>query len=449
MSFGVYVKKSIISIAWRLKGMNVNKLHKELSVRENWSEKEWQDYQNSLFVSFVNHCYSNVPYYRDLFDKIKLKPDDIKSVKDITKIPVLTKELARENQEKLIATNYDLSSLNAGHTTGSTGKPLTFYTEKERGKYIVAGMWRIYKRCGWKPGEQVASIWGFKKDDNTRSSIKSIIRDYCSGITHLNAWKANDADFELWYKKIKEQKITVIVCYASSGSRFARWCVDNDKKLDTIKGVYSTSEKLYDYQKEQIETAFNCVVHNLYGCGEVIHIACTCSEGNMHLNPDMAITEIGDVNDAGQTPMIVTGLRNWAMPFLRYTNGDAGELSKEKCSCGLETPLMELKVARLADIFTFSDGKKYPSLYFVLRLYKEGFEGVELFQFHQDKIDHIFLKIVKNNKYSSETLVNLQDTIKEIETHINYKAELELVFDDYIEQSVTSKHYYAKSDVRI
>lgn len=439
------MRKYLIGLAWKIRGLNVSKLHRDLMKKEGWSEAAWREHQNLLFLDFVKHCYEKVPYYKELFDSINLKVEDIKSIDDIAKIPILTKELARENLDKLVVKEEVDENLIA-HTTGSTGSPLSYYGSKERSEHIVAGLWRLYSRCGWQPGEQIASIWGFKNEH--QSFLKMKLRDYFSGITHLNAWKANDADFEKWFEAIKNKKVRIIMCYGSSGSRFANWMINNNKQYNGIRGVFSTSEKLYDNQKALIEQAFNCPVFDMYGCGEVVHLACSCKEGNMHLNPDMSIVEEGDLNENGQRPLIVTGLRSRTMPFLRYTNGDSGLLTDKKCTCGLNTPLMELKVARLSDVFTFSDGKKYPSLYFVLRMYKKGFEGVELFQFHQVKIDEIILKIVKNDRFTKDTHENTIKAINEIKIHINQKANVQLIYVDYIEQSSTSKHYYAKSDVK-
>jgi phenylacetate-CoA ligase len=438
------MRKHIINLAWKIKGIDVSSRYNILIRRELWSKDQWLNNQNEQFLSLVRHCYENIPFYTDSFNTIGLKPSDIHSIEDIEKIPILTKEMVRNNLHKLVDINLLDKSL-VSHTTGSTGKPLSYYGSKERSLAILAGLWRLYDRCGWQPGEQVASIWGFKNHD--QSGWKMKLRDYFSGITHLNAWKANDPDFEKWFESIKSKKVSIIMCYGSSGSRFANWMIANNKSYDGIKGVFSTSEKLYEHQKVQIEQAFNCPVYDMYGCGEVIHLACSCKNGKMHLNPDMSIVEEGTLNGDGQTPLIVTGLTNHTMPFLRYQNGDAGSLTDEKCTCGLNTPLMELKVSRLSDVFTFSDGKKYPSLYFVLRLYKEGFDGVELFQFHQDKIDHIFLRIVKNDRFSDCTHDNILQVIDEIKEHINQKAKVSLIYQEYIEQSSTSKHYYAKSDI--
>ena len=439
------MRKFLIILAWRLKGLNVYNLFLKLKEKETYSEQEWKNHQNKLFLDFVEFCYNKSQYYKELFDSINLKLDDIKSIDDIKLIPILTKDIVRNNLDKLVVKE-NFNKKNIVHTTGSTGSPLTYYGSSYRSENIVAGLWRYYARCGWVPGDQVASIWGFKNHNN--SGLKSKLRDYFSGITHFNAWKANDSDFQNWFDSIKEKNVRIIMCYGSSGSRFANWLLTNNKTYKGLKGVFSTSEKLYDYQKKIMEDAFLCPVFDMYGCGEVTHLACSCKKGNMHLNPDMSIVEEGELNENQQTPLIVTGFSNLTIPFLRYQNGDSGFLSDKKCDCGINTPLMELKVSRLSDVFKFSDGKKYPSLYFVLRLYKKGFDGVELFQFHQDKIDHIFLRIVKNKRFSQETHDNILEIINEIKEHINYKANVELIYQNYIEQSSSSKHYYAKSDIK-
>ena len=434
---------------WRIvKGLRPARLYRELMEREFWSATQWKSFQDELIRDFVKHCYENVPFYRERFDSIKLRPDDIRTSEDITKIPVLTKDDVRANEEKLIARNYNKNDLSCGHTTGSTGKPLTFYGCRERSEYIIAGIWRIYRRCGWQPGEPTASIWGFSGAHIKMPFWKKFMRDLSSGTTHLNAWQANNDDFSQWYRLLQKRKPTVLVCYGSSGSRFARWLLDNNETFP-LKGVYCTSEKLYDWQRHIMGKAFGCRVYDLYGCGEAIHLACSCPEGNMHTNPDISLIQTGEPDELERRPFYVTGLRNWAMPFLRYENGDSGDFKGGQCKCQRQSPMIELTVSRISDVFKFANGKKFPSLYFVLRLYKPGFEGIELFQFHQDKIDHIGLKVVKNRKFTEDTQGNLDAAVAEIEEHIDNQASVELIFCDSIEQpSENSKHYYAKSDVK-
>lgn len=444
-----HFRKWLLLRLWSKRGLRVAEVYKELVARDYWTSAQLSRYQDQELQKFIHHCYNNVPYYKRLFDDTGIKPEDIRSQKDLHKIPVLTKDIVRAHQKELLAINIPVSSMKKTNTSGSTGKPLTLYSDVTRATYLTAGLWRIYNRCGWVPGERIAYIWGFQHIKSTKNSLKKSIKEYFTGATYLNAWMANEDDYQLWAKRIARSNIKVIVCYASSGSRFANWLLENNIKIAGIKGVFCTSEKLYKSQEELIAKAFNAKVFNLYGCGEVNHVACTCEYGNMHVNEDMTIVEVGHENDNGDTPLILTGLRNLAMPFLRYVNGDAGKLkTSSTCACGRHSVQMDLEVARLSDVFTFSDGKKYPSLYFILRIYQEGFDGVELFQFYQDKIDHIYFYVVKNKNYNAKTEVNLANVIQEIAEHTAHQATIELVFVDYIEQSKSSKHYYAKSDVK-
>ncbi|MCD8411715.1 phenylacetate--CoA ligase family protein [Tenacibaculum finnmarkense] len=444
----MWITKWLLKLNFKIKGLNAFKRYDELLDNEKLNSEELIILQNKKIEEFVKYCYDNVPYYKELFDDNQINPADIKTKFDLKKIPLLTKEIIRNNSEKLISNKFKIDELTKTNTSGSTGKPVSLYSGDNRKINLIAGLWRIYSRSGWKPGENIAYLWGFKGGENVNKKFSQTLKERIAGATYLSAWKSNDDDFKNWYKEIKKNKSTIIVCYASTGSRFAKWLIDNDLKLSKIKGIYCTSEKLYEYQKVLIRKAFDCNVYNLYGCGEVNHIACTCNEGSMHINPDMVVVELGDINDNGDTPFVLTGFTNRAMPFLRYVNGDAGSLIDKTCSCGLKTPLMDLSVSRLSDIFTFNDGKKYPSLYFILQLYCDGLEGIELFQFHQDKIDHIFLYIVKNNMFNENTELKMLNIVKEIEKHINNKATVTIEYKDYIAQSISSKHYYAKSDVK-
>jgi len=441
------LRHALALFGWRVRGFRLGRLYKELMEREYWTDQQWREYQTDLLRRFVRHCYENVPVYRTRFDQCSLSPQDIRSLDDLVKIPPLSKDDVRKWQEQMLATNYPRTSMYPVHTTGSTGAPLTFFGHRQRSEHIVAGLWRIYSRCGWQPGEKVASIWGFNAAANARASWKRWLRDSVSGTLHFNAFDANDREFEEWLRVLKKNKPSVLVCYASSGSRFARWLLDRQETLPCIKGVYTTSEKLFEQQARLLEQAFECKVFDLYGCGEAIHIACTCEQGSMHINPDMVVVENGEPNEQGTRPLIITGLRNWAMPFLRYVNGDCGLLVQGACDCGRQSPLMDLQIARVADVFRFPDGKEYPSLYFILRLYAKGFDGVELFQFHQDQPDHIRLLIVKNSRFTDQTHSKLGGVKEEIEAHIDHQARVDVEYVDGIEQTSSGKHLYARSQV--
>lgn len=447
MSLGRYCRCQLTLLGWRFYGYRLAQRYRKLMDREYWSAEQWREYQDALLQRFVQHCYDHVPLHRERMDAAGVQPADIRSVADLPKIPVLTKQEVREAGKRMLATNVRENDLRTTHTTGSTGTPLTFYGDLYRGEHVMAGLWRIYSRCGWRPGEPIVTVWGFRARDYKRSRLNRWLRDTASGLIHFNAFQANDREFGNWLEVLRRRKPTVLVCYASSGSRFARWLLDQGETVAALKGVYCTSETLLEQQAELMKQAFGCPVFDLYGCGEVVHVAASCEQGRMHINPDMAVVETGEPTPDGRTPLILTGLRNWSMPFLRYHNGDCGALLSEQCACGRQSPLMELQITRLADVFRFANGKEYPSLYFILRLYTQGFDGVELFQFRQLRPDFIRLQIVRNERFSADTERRLREVKAEIETHIEQQAQVEVEYVDQIEQTSSGKHLYARSDV--
>jgi len=94
---------------------------------------ELLELQEREFKMLLNHAYHNVPYYRHLFDSIKLKPKDIRDCKDIYKVPITTKRELRDAKETIIAR--DTKIMVQHKTSGSTGMPLTLYSTMEDAIY--------------------------------------------------------------------------------------------------------------------------------------------------------------------------------------------------------------------------------------------------------------------------------------------------------------------------
>ncbi len=140
-----------------------NFFQKELEWLEKsqwWSKSEIENYQNEQLSKLVKHAYDTVPYYNKIFKKNKLKHSDIKTKKDLYKIPILTKEIVRENWKQLISDGYKKKELILIHTSGSTGKALEFYLTREALQFQWAVWWRFRKRFGINLGEPHCNFTG-------------------------------------------------------------------------------------------------------------------------------------------------------------------------------------------------------------------------------------------------------------------------------------------------
>jgi phenylacetate-CoA ligase len=129
------------------------------------------------------------------------------------------------------------------------------------------------------------------------------------------------------------------------------------------KGIIATAETLYDFMRDEIESAFRCPVYNRYGSREVGDIAGQCNERTgLHVFPWSVYVEI--VGDDGMpvpagTPgnVLVTSLANYAMPLIRYAIGDRATLAEDvSCPCGRKGQVLAEIQGRATDMFRCEDG---------------------------------------------------------------------------------------------
>ena len=92
-----------------------------LRTTQYWSDEKIRDYQTEKLKTLIKYAYSNVPYYEDLFHQIKLRPTDIRSINDISKIPILTKQTVRKENLRLLARSFNKYRVIKSKTGGTTG----------------------------------------------------------------------------------------------------------------------------------------------------------------------------------------------------------------------------------------------------------------------------------------------------------------------------------------
>ena len=166
------------------------------------------------------------------------------------------------------------------------------------------------------------------------------------------------------------------------------------------KAIITSSETLFDYQREIIEEVFNCHVYDQYGCAEQVVFISQCEKETYHIHPEFGIVEFLREDDSRANPgetarLICTGFTNMAMPLIRYDIGDSGIFSDEKCSCGRRFPVIEHLVGRTDDIIITRDGRQIGRLDPVFK----GLQTIKEAQIVQEDFDKIILRIVPGSKF--------------------------------------------------
>ncbi len=397
--------------------------------------------------ALLAHAERTVPYYRELFKTIGARSDDIRSFDDFAQFPILTKDILRERQEDLVSEAVDRSTLTVQHSGGSTGVPVKFYRAPSYLDASDAGTYRNLAQCGWKPGDMVAFFWGFNERLDAMASWEFELRQRLRRFYQLDPFKSGENELAAWAARWSSIAPRVALGYASTMGRFAEFLLRTDTRVAPLKGAFTTAEKLYPAQREAIEKAFGCKVHDLYGSSEVQNIAAECPNGMMHVNADYCVLEVQESTEPGPHPLLATSLKQWAMPFIRYRNEDSGALDAGVCDCGRGFPLMRLDVARLSDNFVFPDGQVVHGEFFTHLMY--GSEGIGSFQFHQTRADHVIMQIVSAPGAPGRRREAISNAVEQIQRLSNGLVTVEVLEVDSIPLSAAGKHRFTLSDVKI
>lgn len=366
-------------------------------------------------------------------------PDNLNEL-DITRLPVLKKAEVIQNRDTLLADTVDKSTIRLGHTGGSTGTPVSFYYDDYKMELMRAGMSRSYMGSGWRPGQKILNFWGAKQDIKTNTLAKRY-KDFIAAEKTIGAYEYTETELNHWVQTIREYQPVLIQGYASILAELATFILDNKISMpNSLLGVYSTAEVLYDRQRQSMQTAFRCKVYNQYGCREIPNIAVECQHGNMHVFTDMVNLE--SVNIDNEDKLIITSLTNYLMPMIRYENGDTGKLKAGQCSCGSPFPMLEMGLCRSNDIIKTKSGKRiYPS-YFIHLL--DGINGIRQYQFIQTELDKIILNINTTTELESGLQATLQ---QKIHNDIDPQLQFEISQSNEIKRTVSGKYRFVVSQI--
>ena len=382
-------------------------------IRRRWLNKtqwlnksELKEIQLKLLKRLVCHCYRTVPYYRQLMNNHGIKVEDIKTLDDIKKFPILTKKDVLEAGSSIISTKYPKWLLRKVGTSGTTGTPMPIY----RNLFSIGNEHAFVRRqwdwAGIDFHDDCAYLKGRVIVEPDQKSKQLYFYDPVMKELHLSTYHLSAETAKDYIETMKKYNVKAIYGFPSSVYPVAKTCLDYGLDMK-LKSALLTAETLPESHKEIIAKAFGCKVVDFYGAAERVCYIHTCEQGSYHIIPEYGLTELIPVDDPTdeRCKIIATGFWNMAMPLIRYDTGDLLSKSDSSCPCGRAFPVVKSIFGREGDVIrTPSGGELGASIVTHLVYVICGADHFLESQIIQDALDHIVIEYVPSEKFSLEYL---------------------------------------------
>tara|TARA_X000000368_G_scaffold417439_1_gene413834 strand:+ start:2367 stop:3704 length:1338 start_codon:yes stop_codon:yes gene_type:complete len=404
-------KSLFLPLADRLMSTNIVRYYREIEQMISWNKEEIEKWRSLKLQNLIQHAYNNTIYYKDLFDSNKINPNEIKSIEDLSQVPHLTKDLAKENYKKLIPTNISSIKYIDKNTGGSSGDPFNYLLDKRSWSYVVAVNWYNWERIGYKMGNKFIALGSSSiLPSGNKSSLKHNIYYWLRGKKPINAMNMSKEESKKHLMYIKKKNFQYIYGYASSVFLLAKAALDNNIDSTFIKGCITTSEILTDYYRKIIKEAFNCDIIDNYGAADGGVNAFKVNEGDFNVGYNSIVRVGKKVNsiDAGGI-LQVTDLYNYAMPLINYQLGDSAIISNDNHNNNYNGQVISKVYGRASDVIELSNGNVLTGPGFTI-FFKDI--DVEAYSIKQTGELELMIQIKENPNYKSENDKLIIQTMK-------------------------------------
>lgn len=371
-------------------------------------EEKIKKYRDRAFRRMVRYAYT-VPLYHEKYRKAGIKPEDIRGIEDIKKLPFVTKEEIRRGfPDKILPAGCDRKKFHVVCTGGTTGKPISIYVDFLTIAQSAINLMRELRFFGfdWRKVRlaHIGNLSSHRIDLVVENHFLPHVRTFFSMENFLNM-DVNKHINEIM-KELDKFKPDLIITYPAIHLHLASLKKKGYGNNVNPKLLWTGGAMLDDYTRRYVEEAFGCRLLNIYPSVESqSNIAFECLNGKWHINYDLfhveAIDEDGEVVSPGERGhMVLTRLWGRGTPIIRYTGMDDWiKLSDESdCACGLRTPTLINGVeGRIRSTIILPDGKIFPPGAFCFIspvLHKLKTFKVKQYQIIQRKIDQIEILLV-------------------------------------------------------
>ena len=333
---------------------------------ETMPRADLEELQLKKLQKIVKRAFDKIPYYNKKYSAAEVYPEDIETLKDIEKLPFITKDDLRESYPfGLFAVDIkDIKELHS--SSGTTGKPVVSgYTEKDLDTWAET-IARGLTMMGLDEGDILQNTHGYGM--------------FTGGFgVHYGCHKIGAAIIPISTGQTRRQ-IEIMEDFGTNGLIFTpsygihlgEVALEDgiDPKELGIKAIGFGAEMWTEEIRKKVEDIFGTKAYNIYGLTELmgpgIGVECEAQKG-LHIAEDIYYPEIIDSNTGkvigGEKPgeLVLTNLEREGMPVIRFRTKDLTKITYEKCECGRTHARMSRITGRSDDMIKVKGVAIFPS----------------------------------------------------------------------------------------
>jgi phenylacetate-CoA ligase len=403
--------------------------------------------QFARLKNLVTNLYSRVPFYRAKFEASGVRPQDLKSLADISRFPFTVKDDLRETYPYglLACPQSEIEEIHM--SSGTTGVPVVDAYTRYDVECWEEGMARTLSGAGATRHDTVQNCYGYGLFTGGLGG------HYGAKRIGANIIPMSSGNTAKQLMVMRDFGSTILCCTPS----YALFMAEEAKEA----GFDFTSKKLRagcfgaepwsENMRKQIEAAWGIDAYDIYGLTEItgpgVAFECECKDG-MHVNEDLFYPEIIDpesgrpLGDGEKGELVFTTLVKEGTPLLRYRTRDVTIITHGTCACGRTTAKIHRLFGRTDDMLIIRGVNVFPSQIEHALIEIEGTDPnyVIILDRGASHLDEVELQVeVKKELFSDETktLETLRNKIEGVmKSKLGIQLKVKLVEPKTIERSI-------------
>lgn len=332
------------------------------AIERQFSQQSISSTQNAKLRQLIRYCFNNIKYYKEVFRKAGIRPEHISCTADLERIPILTRDQLRTRFWDFLPK--ELPPCRVSRTSGSTGVPVCILSDKRSRMFNSAAVIR-YRRASGIPiiGRPILTPLKTQSEPNKRphwTFVQGIHETY-----YLNPYADSEENLEYAKQLLTKLSKPALVGITPAIRALAYKVRDGVFPFFRPSVILTSGEVLMSDVRQLLESTFGTTVTDIYACNEASDVAWQCPQTRgYHINADNVIVEIvtddKPVPDGRMGEVVITNLNRFAMPIIRYKNGDLAKLTQESCPCGCKLPMIAEIIGRTGQDIFLPNGKTMP-----------------------------------------------------------------------------------------